>query len=73
MRVYTCFARRSQYNPIWQFPFGISGQPCDMSFTSVAGHLMELEFQVRGEPCVMQCAAVLYVFNVIELKRKLLA
>lgn len=32
------------YNTIWEFGYTISGQPCDMAFTSVAGHLMELEF-----------------------------
>ncbi len=26
------------------FPYNINGQPCDMVFTSVAGHLMELDF-----------------------------
>lgn len=35
---------RSQYNPIWEFGYTINGQQCDMLFTSVAGHLMELEF-----------------------------
>ncbi|WIA41751.1 hypothetical protein OEZ86_009091 [Tetradesmus obliquus] len=35
---------RSQYNPIWEFCYTINGQQCDMVFTSVAGHLMELEF-----------------------------
>lgn len=38
--------RRScaQYNPIWEFGYTIQGTPCDMMFTSVAGHLMSLEF-----------------------------
>lgn len=29
---------------IWEFPYSINGQAADMMFTSVAGHLMELEF-----------------------------
>lgn len=37
---------RAQYNPINEFPYNINGQPVDMQFTSVAGHLME----VRGGP-----------------------
>jgi DNA topoisomerase III len=36
--------RRSQYNPIWRFGATIGSTPCDMVFTSVAGHLMQLEF-----------------------------
>jgi DNA topoisomerase-3 len=38
---------RSQYNPIWEFCYTINGQQCDMVFTSVAGHLMELEFAAQ--------------------------
>ncbi|CAK0738823.1 hypothetical protein CVIRNUC_001098 [Coccomyxa viridis] len=34
----------STYNPLFFFPYSINGQPCDMVFTSVAGHLMELDF-----------------------------
>ena len=34
----------ARYNPVWEFCYSIGGQPCDMAFTSVAGHLMELEF-----------------------------
>ena len=36
--------RSSTYNPLFFFPYSINGQPCDMVFTSVAGHLMELDF-----------------------------
>ena len=36
--------RSSPYNPLFYFPYNINGQPCDMVFTSVAGHLMELDF-----------------------------
>lgn len=35
---------RARYNPIWEFAYTIQGTPCDMVFTSVAGHLMELDF-----------------------------
>lgn len=38
---------RSPYNPIWEFGYTINGQQCDMVFTSVAGHLMELEFPAQ--------------------------
>jgi DNA topoisomerase-3 len=34
----------SQYNPIWEFCYPVNGQQADMVFTSVAGHLMELDF-----------------------------
>jgi hypothetical protein len=34
---------RAQYNPIHEFPYNINGQAVDMVFTSVAGHLMEVE------------------------------
>jgi DNA topoisomerase-3 len=45
---YTRFAfLRSPYNPIWEFCYTINGQQCDMVFTSVAGHLMELEFAAQ--------------------------
>ncbi len=41
-----CAPRHSaQYNPIWEFGYTIPGAgPCDMVFTSVAGHLMALDF-----------------------------
>lgn len=35
---------RARFNPIWEFGYTINGTPCDMVFTSVAGHLMELDF-----------------------------
>lgn len=34
----------SRFNPVWKFGATIQGQQCNMFFTSVAGHLMELEF-----------------------------
>ncbi|OIV98096.1 hypothetical protein TanjilG_25961 [Lupinus angustifolius] len=38
---------RSRYNKIFEFTYSIRGQPCQMLFTSVTGHLMELEFEDR--------------------------
>ncbi|GMI98096.1 topoisomerase 3alpha [Hibiscus trionum] len=38
---------RSRYNKIFEFNYSIRGQPCQMLFTSVTGHLMELEFEDR--------------------------
>ncbi|KAJ1401236.1 Zinc finger, CCHC-type [Sesbania bispinosa] len=38
---------RSRYNKIFEFNYSIRGQPCRMLFTSVIGHLMELEFEER--------------------------
>ncbi|KAL4352305.1 hypothetical protein GQ457_06G034590 [Hibiscus cannabinus] len=38
---------RSRYNKIFEFNYSIRGQPCHMLFTSVTGHLMELEFEDR--------------------------
>ncbi|KAF0699846.1 Aste57867_9622 [Aphanomyces stellatus] len=34
----------SQYNAIFEFPYQINNQRVDMAFTSVTGHLMELDF-----------------------------
>lgn len=36
-----CSAR---FNPIWEFPYTVEGRPATMVFTSVSGHLMEVEF-----------------------------
>ncbi|XP_042483254.1 DNA topoisomerase 3-alpha-like [Macadamia integrifolia] len=38
---------RSRYNKIFEFDYTIRGQRCRMLFTSVTGHLMELEFEDR--------------------------
>ncbi|KAJ0612116.1 putative DNA topoisomerase transcription factor interactor and regulator CCHC(Zn) family [Helianthus annuus] len=38
---------RSRYNKIFEFNYAIQGQPCQMMFTSVTGHLMEMEFEGR--------------------------
>lgn len=35
---------RSRFNRIFEFAYQIGNQQCDMVMTSVAGHLMELEF-----------------------------
>lgn len=35
----------SRFNPIWEFGCTIQNQNCDMTFTSVAGHLMEIKFE----------------------------
>eukprot|EP00884_Botryococcus_braunii_P013362 jgi/Botrbrau1/22026/Bobra.0024s0040.1 len=37
----------AQYNGIWKFPYTINGLACDMFFTSVAGHLMEMDFSAE--------------------------
>ncbi len=36
-----CSAR---FNPIWEFPYTVEGRQATMVFSSVAGHLMEVEF-----------------------------
>ena len=36
--------RSSKYNPLFFFPYSINGTPCEMVFTSVSGHLLELDF-----------------------------
>ncbi|EYU20555.1 hypothetical protein MIMGU_mgv1a019308mg [Erythranthe guttata] len=38
---------RSRYNKIFEFNYAIQNQQFQMSFTSVTGHLMELEFEDR--------------------------
>ena len=32
------------YNGLYCFPYTLQGRRCEMTFTSVAGHLMELDF-----------------------------
>lgn len=34
----------SPYNRIFEFPYKVQGAECQMSFTSVSGHLMNLDF-----------------------------
>lgn len=34
----------SQYNANWDFTYALGGRQCQMVFTSVAGHLTELDF-----------------------------
>ncbi|KAJ6810794.1 putative DNA topoisomerase 3-alpha isoform X1 [Iris pallida] len=38
---------RSRYNRVFEFDYSIGGRNCHMLFTSVTGHLMELEFDER--------------------------
>jgi len=38
---------RSRFNKIFEFSYNIRGQQCHMLFTSVTGHLMELDFEDR--------------------------
>ncbi|KAK9293223.1 hypothetical protein L1049_021213 [Liquidambar formosana] len=38
---------RSRYNRVFEFSYAIRGQPCQMLFTSVTGHLMEIDFDDR--------------------------
>ncbi|KAH7860070.1 hypothetical protein Vadar_008835 [Vaccinium darrowii] len=38
---------RSRFNKIFEFSYTIRGQQCQMFFTSVTGHLMELDFDDR--------------------------
>ena len=35
----------SPYNVNWEFPYEVEGKQCQMVFTSVTGHLMEMEFE----------------------------
>jgi len=39
--------RSSNYNPLFFFQYAVNGAPCDMVFTSVAGHLLELDFTAQ--------------------------
>jgi hypothetical protein len=40
----------SQFNRVYEFPYTLNGQPCDMMMTSVSGHLMQLEFSAGTYP-----------------------
>ena len=35
----------SQYNTIYEFPYTVENRQCTMAFTSVTGHLMEVDFE----------------------------
>ena len=35
----------SPYNVNWEFPYEVEGKQCQMVFTSVTGHLMEMDFE----------------------------
>lgn len=38
---------KSKYNPIYEFNYRFQGQDVQMAFTSVAGHVMGLEFEEK--------------------------
>ncbi len=39
---------RSQFNPIWDFQYPLNGQGnCEMVFSSVTGHLMQMDFGLQ--------------------------
>ena len=40
-----CRRGPSQYNAIWEFPYTVENRQCTMAFTSVTGHLMEVDFE----------------------------
>ena len=60
----------SRYNTIWEFPYTVENRQCTMAFTSVTGHLMEVDFEpahkswhacnpgvlIEGAPVVKQVA-----------------
>ena len=39
----------SPYNTIWEFPYMVEGRQCTMVFTSVTGHLMEVDFETKNK------------------------
>lgn len=58
----------SQYNPVYEFPYQIQNQHVQMVFTSVTGHLMELDFDASVR-CVTMCwtYACLVVVTLVAL------
>jgi DNA topoisomerase III len=42
---YSCIESASKYNPVYSFDFLLNNQQCIMLFTSVTGHLTDMEFQ----------------------------
>lgn len=46
----------SQYNPVYEFPYEIQNQHVQMVFTSVTGHLMELDFDAS-----VRCVSPFYM------------
>ena len=34
----------SKFNKIYEFKYMVNGRPCDMSMTSVSGHLLGMEY-----------------------------
>lgn len=49
----------SQYNPVYEFPYQIQNQHVQMVFTSVTGHLMELDFDASVRCVSSLCICVL--------------
>ena len=37
----------SRFNCIWEFEYAVDGQQCLWHLTSIAGHLMEMEFDAQ--------------------------
>jgi hypothetical protein len=56
----------SNYNPLFTFPYTINGGPCNMVFTSVAGHLMELDFPESHKKWRSCSPADLYTAPVVK-------
>lgn len=48
----------SQYNPVYEFPYQIQNQHVQMVFTSVTGHLMELDFDASVRCVSSLCICV---------------
>ncbi|THF99053.1 hypothetical protein TEA_018796 [Camellia sinensis var. sinensis] len=67
---------RSRFNRIFEFAYTIHGQQCHMLFTSVTGHLMELDFEDRYrkwhscDPLLLYQAPV-RKFDKLDIKRTL--
>jgi DNA topoisomerase-3 len=60
-------AGSSNYNPLFFFPYQLNGTPVNMVFTSVAGHLMELDF-VEGFKKWYSCSPLeLYEAPVVKM------
>ncbi|CAL8463456.1 g2990 [Coccomyxa elongata] len=56
----------SNFNPVFCFPYNLNGTPCEMLFTSVAGHLMELDFPENFKKWHSCSALELYTAPVVK-------
>ncbi len=56
----------SNFNPLFCFPYNLNGTPCEMLFTSVAGHLMELDFPEHFKKWHSCSALELYTAPVVK-------